>query len=67
MEISPAGIQTSQRCVETDEQAVSAAVLIAHIHRGRDLEKCLKGRKYLLKVFRKDATISRQDTLVGPT
>lgn len=52
---------------ETDEQAVSAAVLIAHVRRGRDLEKCLKGRKYLLKLFRKGVTVSRQDMLVGPT
>lgn len=51
---------------KTDEQAISAAALIARLYSGLDLEKWLKGRKCLLKPSRKDI-ISRQDTLAGPT
>lgn len=44
---------------KTDEQVISAAK-IAQVYSGLDLQKCLKGRKSLLTLPRKDAAISKQ-------
>ena len=52
---------------KTVEQAASAAVLIARIYSGLDLEKWLKGGKHLLKPSGKAVTISKQGMLAAPT